>query len=155
MPQLTLRKSQREDLSTITLFSDRYSKVELSKLLENPKVDLFVLQCGEEILGYAVVWKVLDEGELHWFEIFEPFRGRGLSYLFLESIIENLKKEGIKKLLLEVSDRNTTAKRVYKKIGFKPIGLRKNYYPDGSNAILMELNFNPYDGTKGKTPKGG
>ncbi len=155
MPQLTLRKAQEGDLSTITFFSDRYSETELSKLLENPKVDLFVLQCGEEILGYAVVWKVLDEGELHWFEIFEPFRGRGLSYHFLKAIIENLKGEGIKKLLLEVSDKNSIAKRVYRKIGFKPIGVRKNYYPDGSNAILMELNFNPYDGTKGKAPKGG
>jgi ribosomal-protein-alanine N-acetyltransferase len=154
MPQPILKKASSEDIPTIVSFSNRYSEGELKRLLTNPNVEIFVLQCADEILGYSVVWKLLDEAELHWFEIFEPFRGRGLSHLFMELLIKEISKSGIKKLLLEVSEKNEPAKRIYEKKGFKSIGVRKSYYPDGSNAILMELNFNSYYGTERETSKG-
>jgi ribosomal-protein-alanine N-acetyltransferase len=72
----------------------------------------------------------------------------------MEILIKELLSSGVKRVLLEVSEKNEPAKRVYEKAGFKPTGVRKNYYPDGSDAILMELNFNSYDGIEGKTPKG-
>jgi ribosomal-protein-alanine N-acetyltransferase len=138
MSNPVLRRAKVEDIPTLILFSDRYSEKELKKLLEKTSVEVFVLQCADEILGYSVVWKVLEEAEIHWFEIFEPFRGSGLSRLFMELLIKELAKMGTKKLLLEVSENNKVALKVYKAVGFKPVGVRKNYYPDGSDAILME-----------------
>jgi ribosomal-protein-alanine N-acetyltransferase len=155
MPKPFLRKASSDDIPTIVSFSDRYSQGELKRLLTNPNVEIFVLQCADELLGYSVIWKVSDEADLHWFEIFEPFRGRGLAPLFMEFLIKELLRLGVKRILLEVSEKNEPAKRVYEKVGFKPTGVRKNYYPDGSDAILMELNFNSYYGIEGKTPKGG
>ncbi len=90
-------------------------------------------------MGYAVVWIIGDEADLHWLEIFEEFRGRGLGRNFLKHLLEEMKKEGVKKLLLEVSDKNITALGLYRSFGFREVGRRKNYYSDGSDAILMEL----------------
>ncbi len=45
------------------------------------------------------------------------------------------------RIFLEVSDKNSNALYLYQKSGFKPINTRKNYYPDGSDAIVMELNM--------------
>ena len=43
-----------------------------------------------------------------------------------------------KPIILEVSDKNMVAINLYKKLGFKKIGFRENYYAD-SNAIIMKL----------------
>jgi len=44
----------------------------------------------------------------------------------------------LKKLLLEVSQSNVTAERFYSRFDFSTVGIRKNYYKDGSNALLKE-----------------
>ena len=44
----------------------------------------------------------------------------------------------LKKLLLEVSHRNITAERFYSSFDFSTVGIRKNYYKDGSHAFLKE-----------------
>jgi len=88
-----------------------------------------------------VVWFVEREAQLHWFEIFEPFRGRGLGYTLMGELLNRLRKEKVEKVTLEVSEKNIPTLRVYEKSGFKRVGMRKNHYPDGSNAILMELTL--------------
>ncbi len=39
---------------------------------------------------------------------------------------------------MEVSVKNIPARGLYEKLGFRKVGIRKRYYPDGSDAILME-----------------
>jgi ribosomal-protein-alanine N-acetyltransferase len=46
-----------------------------------------------------------------------------------------------KVVFLEVSEKNTSAQSFYKAQGFVESGVRKQYYPDGSNAILMKLDL--------------
>ena len=40
---------------------------------------------------------------------------------------------------LEVNENNTSAIALYKKYNFKQVGLRKKYYNNTDNAILMSL----------------
>jgi len=44
----------------------------------------------------------------------------------------------LNKLLLEVSQSNVIAERFYSRFDFSTVGIRKNYYKDGSNALLKE-----------------
>ena len=44
----------------------------------------------------------------------------------------------LKKLLLEVSQSNVIAERFYSRFDFSTVGMRKNYYKDGSHALLKE-----------------
>jgi len=141
MPKPRLIELKQSEIGDILLFSDRYRGNELNNLLQKDFVKLYALKCEDWLLGYAVVWFVEKEAQLHWFEIFEPFRGRGLGYTFMGELLSQLRKEGIEKVTLEVSEKNTPALRVYKKFGFKRVGMRKNYYPDGSNALLMEITL--------------
>ena len=50
----------------------------------------------------------------------------------------NLKKLKINKLLLEVSQNNLNAENFYNRFDFNTVGTRKNFYKDGSNALLKE-----------------
>jgi len=56
-------------------------------------------------------------------------------------LLSQLRKEKVERIILEVSEKNTPALRLYEKVGFKRVGMRKNYYPDGSNALLMEVTL--------------
>ena len=41
-----------------------------------------------------------------------------------------------KNVWLEVHERNLPARRLYERVGFKVVGTRANYYPDGASAVL-------------------
>ncbi len=132
-------------LKEIVRFSDRYRFEELKNLLQKDFAKVHLLLCGDLPLGYAVVWIVGGEADLHWLEIFEEFRGRGLGREFLKLLLEELKGKGVKRLLLEVSDKNIPAIGLYRSLGFLESGRRRNYYPDGSDALLMELHLGETD----------
>ena len=53
-------------------------------------------------------------------------------------LIKRCEKLSLKKLQLEVSQSNVTAERFYSRFDFSTVGIRKNYYKDGSNALLKE-----------------
>ena len=38
--------------------------------------------------------------------------------------------------LLEVRESNAGGRRLYSRLGFSEVGLRKRYYPDGENAVM-------------------
>ena len=141
MEKAVLKKLQPSEIGSVTALSDRYGSEELKNLLSKPFVKVHTLWWGEKIVGYAVVWIVGEEAQLHWFEIFRPFRGKGWANTFMGELLKRLQKEGVKRVTLEVSEKNTPALKVYLKWNFQRVGTRKGYYPDGSDALLMERNL--------------
>ncbi len=139
-----LKKLSPKDIGTlreIGLKSNRYGFNELLNLSEKPFVDILTLSDKSQILAYAVLWKFPPEAELHYVEVFPEFRGKGWGKKLLKGILEKLRREGVKKLLLEVSENNNTALKLYGKFSPKVIGKRKGYYPDGSDALLLEIGI--------------
>ena len=57
------------------------------------------------------------------------------------SIINLLRDQSEKKLFLEVSNTNTAAEKFYSSFDFSTVGIRRNYYKDGSDALLKEKNL--------------
>ena len=53
-------------------------------------------------------------------------------------LIQECEKLNLKKLLLEVSQSNDIAGKFYSSFDFFTVGIRKNYYKDGSDAVLKE-----------------
>ena len=57
-------------------------------------------------------------------------------------LLEDLKKHQVsvhKPILLEVHAKNTRAQSLYKNRGFLEVARRKNYYRDGSEALVLQL----------------
>ena len=54
------------------------------------------------------------------------------------NLIKQCETLNINKLLLEVSLTNTTAEKFYNHFDFYTVGIRTNYYKDGSDALLKE-----------------
>ena len=53
-------------------------------------------------------------------------------------LIKECEKLNINKLFLEVSNTNLIAEKFYSRFNFSTVGIRRNYYKDGSDALLKE-----------------
>ena len=122
------------DSNTISLWSKKQWTNEFKK--EGTKI--FVLLISNLIIGICVFQVVLDEAQINYFVIHQKFRNRGFGSHLMSYLIKQCKKLNLRKLLLEVSQSNITAERFYSKFAFSTVGIRKNYYKDGSDAVLKE-----------------
>ncbi len=97
---------------------------------------------SENVVGYLVAAKVLDEAEIHTVLVDLGRRGRGIAKAMLDNTMVALQQQGVQQVYLEVRASNTAAQALYAGYGFKPMGERKAYYKnaDGSreNAVLMQ-----------------
>ena len=122
------------DSNTISLWSKKQWTNELKK--EGIKV--FGLLLSDLLIGICVFHVVLDEAQINFFVVIEKYRKKGFGSYLMSYLIKNCEKLNLKKLLLEVSQSNVTAERFYRRFDFSTVGIRKNYYKDGSHALLKE-----------------
>lgn len=123
-------------------FDDFWTYSIFEKELENPNSKYFVALINEEIVGFAGIWKVLDETHITNIVTKISKRHMGIASKLLEELIKTAKAEKSSLLTLEVNEKNTNAIKLYEKFNFKKIGLRKNYYGQNKNAIIMTLFLN-------------
>jgi ribosomal-protein-alanine N-acetyltransferase len=89
------------------------------------------------ICGFAVIWIVTDEIQLHNISVRKDSRRSGIGMALL-NYISLLKKNEMKKISIEANEKNLSALKFYEKMGFIRNGIRNKYYGSDS-AILMEL----------------
>lgn len=109
-------------------FSTPWQADTFRTLLERPGCEMHVVELDDEVVGYAVLWCIMDQGELANIAIREPLRGRGLAGHLLDTVIDVARKRGVRSLFLEVRVSNTAAAALYESRGFREIGRRRNYY---------------------------
>ena len=122
------------DSNTISLWSKEQWASEFKK--EGTKI--FGLLIKNLVIGICVLQVVLDEAQINYFVVKKKFRKKGFGSYLMSYVIKNCEKLNYKKLLLEVSQSNVTAERFYSRFNFSTVGIRKNYYKDGSHALLKE-----------------
>ena len=122
------------DSNTISLWSKKQWTNEFKK--EDTKI--FGLSLDNFVIGICVLQFVLDEAHINYFVVNQKYRKRGFGSYFMSYLIKKCKKLSINRLLLEVSQNNLIAEKFYNRFDFHTVGRRKNYYKDGSNALLKE-----------------
>ena len=127
------------DSKTISLWSKKQWADEFKK--EGLKV--FGLSLSNIIIGICVFQEVLDEAQINYFVVNQKFRKRCFGTCLMNYLIKRFEKHSINKLLLEVSQKNVTAEKFYNNFDFFTVGVRRNYYKDGSDALLKEKNLTP------------
>lgn len=95
-----------------------------------------------KIIGFAISQIILDEATLFNIAIDPAFQGKGYGKRLLSDLILQLKTRGVATLWLEVRESNP-ARKLYDKLGFNEVDIRKNYYPTPNggreNAVVMAL----------------
>ena len=122
------------DSNTISL----WSKKQWTKEFKKEGTKIFGLLISNLVIGICVFQVVIDEAQINYFVVHQKFRNRGFGSHLMKYLIEQCEKLNLKKLLLEVSRSNINAEIFYSRFDFSTGGIRKNYYKDGSDAVLKE-----------------
>ena len=122
------------DSNTISL----WSKKQWAKEFKKAGTKIFGLLIADLVIGICVFQVVLDEAQINYFVVDHKFRKRGLGTYLMSHLTQLGGKLNLNRLSLEVSQNNVNAERFYTRLDFSTVGIRKNYYKDGSNAILKE-----------------
>ena len=147
MEKIKIEMMSLNDLETIkdilqTEFDEFWTyEILQQELLSNNSKYIVAKSLDNIIVGFAGIKIILDTAELMNIVTKKSFRENGIGKLMLEYLINMCKNEKIKTLNLEVNSQNTIAINIYKKYNFKEVGLRKKYYNNTYDAILMSLNF--------------
>ena len=125
------------DSKTISLWSKRQWANEFKK--DGTKVIGILLE--NIIIGVCVFQLVLDEAQINYFVVNQKFRERGYGSRLMNYLIVLCEDLKINKILLEVSQKNITADKFYSHFDFFTVGIRRNYYKNGSDALLKEKDL--------------
>ena len=121
-------------------FDDFWNYNILENELKNESSIYICYKYNTEIIGFAGISIVLDTAELNNIVIKKNERGNGYSSLLLKELINIAAQKKCNYLNLEVSSNNDVAINLYKKFGFKQVGIRPNYY-NGADALLLTLEI--------------
>ena len=125
-----------------TEFDEFWNINNLKNDFENPNSTYYIAKLDGEIVGFAGFLKICDEANLMNIVTKINKRHLGIGKKLLENIIKEAKNQNLKTITLEVNEKNTYAINLYeKKFNFKRIGLRKKYYNNTDDAILMSMSL--------------
>lgn len=137
-----LRGMAAGDIAAVTAiekasYSVPWSETTFRGLLRRRDAELVVAVVGNEVIGYAILWCVLDQGELGNVAVTAGWRGRGVGELLVEEIVRRAVRRRVNEVFLEVRPSNTVARRLYERLGFRLVGRRRNYYQQPVEDALV------------------
>lgn len=129
-------------------FPNPWSAGTFHRLLSNPSVEMWVAEEGGTLLGYGVLWCVLDQAELANLAVGAAARGRGVGGRILDHLLSVALARRIRSVYLEVRPSNAAARHLYTGRGFQEVGLRPDYYQqprEDALVLRLELKSPPDD----------
>lgn len=122
------------------VFPDPWSESLLRSELDNALSHWFVLEAGEEVLGYVAVMNIAGEVHVTNVAVAPEYRRHGLARLLMHHAVDYARSAGAFCMTLEVRESNEPAIALYRSFGFVPVGLRPHYYHQPEEgALLMTL----------------
>jgi [ribosomal protein S18]-alanine N-acetyltransferase len=97
-----------------------------------------VARVGRKIVGYRGVMFTGEEAHVTTIAAAPEYHRRGVASALLLDAVESSLEAGALHLSLEVAFGNVGAQALYRRFGFSPVGIRKNYYQmTGEDAYVM------------------
>ncbi|HTD26454.1 MAG TPA: ribosomal protein S18-alanine N-acetyltransferase, partial [Candidatus Elarobacter sp.] len=94
-----------------------------------------------QVIGYTCRWRVTDEVHLLNVAVHPERRGLGHGRALVAAVVAEAEAARGRVVYLEVRAGNVIARRLYRQLGFKDLGVRRGYYGPGQDAIVMELRL--------------
>lgn len=122
-----------------TEFDEFWNINNLKNDFQNPNSTYFVAKLDNEIVGFAGFLNICDEANIMNIVTKINKRHLGIGSKLLSQLITSAHEQNCKSITLEVNEHNAPAIHLYEKFNFKRIGLRKKYYNNKDNAIIMSI----------------
>lgn len=128
--------------SNFTQSFDKFWSIDILKEdFKNENSKYIVAREGNEVLGFAGIKIILDNADIMNIAVRTNMRNLGIGSLLLQRLIKLTSFSSCSTMTLEVNENNIFAIRLYEKYDFKRIALRKKYYNNMDNAVIMQKNL--------------
>ena len=137
------RHMQKKDVDAVARiekisFSQPWSKKGISDFLKQKNTIFIVAEEFGKVVGYVGLYKVLNEGSITNIAVLPGYKRIGVGENLMRVLIKMSKDFGVKSMTLEVRESNEGAIRLYNKLGFESVGVRKKFYEKPvEDAIIM------------------
>ncbi len=147
MNEIIISKMTLSDFNTLSDilipdFDDFWNENILKSELQNPFSTYIIAKLENKIVGFAGMIDTIDQMEITNIVVKKDYRKNGIGNILLNKLISLAKGNKKTEIILEVNENNISAIKLYEKNGFKKCGLRKRYYNNTDNAIIMNLKIN-------------
>ena len=149
--QYYIQEMQKEDLEEVasleaSCFSMPWKYKDFEEILTNPNRVYLVARTDaanakEHILGGCMLTNIAGEGDISNVAVHEKYRNQKIATTLMEALLKlGRERYGISAFTLEVRSQNTSARELYKKLGFVSKGVRPNFYekPKDDAVILWK-----------------
>ena len=146
--EVLIRDTVLDDLDALEelekeCFSLPWTREQLQSELPNDKHEFLAAEVNGEVVGYAGMMCVLDEGYISNVAVSPQYRRNGIGRALVAEMLRRAECRQLSFVTLEVREHNDGAIALYSEAGFVPVGTRKNYYErPREDAVLMTLFFN-------------
>lgn len=114
------------------------------ELTENKVARYLVIEEAGEVVGFAGVHVIIDQGHVTNIAVSGAHQGKGYGRLVTAALMQYAANLGATYLTLEVRASNHAAQALYTSLGFIKVSVRKRYYEDnGEDAWLMACDQMP------------
>jgi [ribosomal protein S18]-alanine N-acetyltransferase len=135
LAEVTIRKARPADVEDVAAierraFSDPWSANSFRALFGNPIVHFVVAEdrSTARLVGYLVMWFVVDESEIANLAVSEDARRAGVGARLLDHALTAARERRSAVVFLEVRESNAAARALYASRGFEIAGRRAKYY---------------------------
>ena len=120
-----------------TDFADGWNKDMLSSSFNNGRFCCFGAYDGQRLIGVITLTIGLDDADIEGVVTKSDYRRKGVAGELLKKALEHIESLGIKKVILEVRASNVPAINLYYGQRFYKISVRKKYYANGEDALIL------------------
>lgn len=121
-------------------FSMPWSVNSLLEVIHDEKSLYLVVKEGGEVVGYCGLMGVMGEGYITNVAVKKGHQGKGIGRIMMEGLLVLGREKGLTAFTLEVRVSNERAISLYKSLGFRDVGVRKNFYESPTeDAMIMWL----------------
>ena len=143
---VNVRKMEFRDIKKVVELEEKYlleslgEKLLASELSEkNNGVSFYVIENDDVVIGYIGRYYFFQEAEVLNFVVDESYQRQGYGQKLFDKMVKDMKD--VKKITLEVRASNIKGINFYTKNGFKQVGVRKKYFKNGEDALLLLKEF--------------
>lgn len=109
----------------------------LSELALRTTRAYFIARVGKDIVGYAGVMISFEDSHVTTIAVDPAWQRHGIATRLMVALARESLVRGAQHLTLEVRVSNKGAQDLYRRFGFAPVGVRKNYYPETNEDALV------------------
>ncbi|WP_139359707.1 ribosomal protein S18-alanine N-acetyltransferase [Arthrobacter sp. SRS-W-1-2016] len=145
---VTLRNMTPDDVTAVEVLERRLFPVDawpmqmfFDELAQIDTRRYVVAEADGKIVAYAGLMCIEPIADVQTIAVVPEFEGRGIGSAILTELIEEARRRGAVEVLLEVRADNPRAQALYVRFGFEQIHVRRRYYRDGTDALIMRLTL--------------